>query len=899
MSCNNQKRGVFQQELISELEIYLKKQSEKFPEHDTLKADLHCHDFNSNVPDELLARILNVPETWISSEQLLNTLKRNNCDVFTITNHNNARSCWELIDEGKDILVGAEFTSTVPDFNIQIHVLAYGFSKDQEHKLNKLRKDVYRFQKYAKENSIPTIWAHPLYHYNPDSDISMEFFDKMVLIFERFEVLNGQRDTWQNMLVKEWICNITADEIDKLALKYRINLTDYCENPYRKSLSGGSDSHMGIFAGRTGTRLYIKDLAKRKQKEPLSKLALEAIRKGNMAPYGAHQNSEKLTIAFISYLAQIAINRKDPGLMRILLHKGSTRDKLIALMVSNGFSELQRHKVTMSFIELFQNSLQGKSPANIKRMFIPGDYKPIFDDAKNIASTIKRNDNDIAEQLDKSVGDIFNKMNNLFFRRFNKKIRKVILSSSTGISLESLLENFEIPSELRYLLDSDSKGDNSAGEFVKFLDGLSFPFLASGFILASFFTSSKVLYNDRKLLNEFSEKTGKFKHPKRTLWLTDTYDDKNGVSMVLQLMQKKVKERNLPIDILVCSNTIEPDDNLIVVRPESEVELPFYKGQLVRIPNFLEIHRLFADNEYDNIICSTEGVMGLLAIYLKHTYSVKASFFMHTDWIMFVRKVLNLKNNNISRLRRFLRAYYKNFDDIFVLNKDHKRWLSSKAMGFDEKNVHLTAHWAENMFKPVDVSKYKLFGVDADIPVMLFVGRVSKEKGIYDMVSIYRKVKKRVPYLKLVVAGIGPELQTLKEDVPEAKFLGWVDREELPSVYSASDILVLPSQFDTFSCVVLESISCGLPVAAYKTKGPKDILDGHSCGFLSKSSDEMADSITEYFSKDMESEYRKNALKRAADYDADKIVDGLLDVVFSTPHEPTLASTQTFKHSDQ
>ena len=37
----------------------------------------------------------------------------------------------------------------------------------------------------------------------------MEFFDKMALLFERFEVINGQRDTWQNMLVKTWVESLT------------------------------------------------------------------------------------------------------------------------------------------------------------------------------------------------------------------------------------------------------------------------------------------------------------------------------------------------------------------------------------------------------------------------------------------------------------------------------------------------------------------------------------------------------------------------------------------------------------------------------------------------------------------------------------------------------------------
>ena len=51
--------------------------------------------------------------------------------------------------------------------------------------------------------------------------------------------------------------------------------------------------------------------------------------------------------------------------------------------------------------------------------------------------------------------------------------------------------------------------------------------------------------------------------------------------------------RNLPIDILVCSNSVKSDDHLIVVKPQAVYEFPFYKEQSVRIPDVNQIHHLF------------------------------------------------------------------------------------------------------------------------------------------------------------------------------------------------------------------------------------------------------------------------------------------------------------------
>ncbi len=90
-------------------------------------------------------------------------------------------------------------------------------------------------------------------------------------------------------------------------------------------------------------------------------------------------------------------------------------------------------------------------------------------------------------------------------------------------------------------------------------------------------------------------------------------------------------------------------------------------------------------------------------------------------------------------------------------------------------------------------------------------------------------------------------------------------------------MLVLPSKFDTFGCVVLEALSCGLPVSAYETKGPKDIIEDGKCGFLSNSRKDMAKKIIGYFNNEkLRPEFKKAALVRAADYNSDKIISKLL-----------------------
>jgi glycosyltransferase involved in cell wall biosynthesis len=273
--------------------------------------------------------------------------------------------------------------------------------------------------------------------------------------------------------------------------------------------------------------------------------------------------------------------------------------------------------------------------------------------------------------------------------------------------------------------------------------------------------------------------------------------------------------------------------------------------------------------------------MGLFGLYLKHAYTVEASFYMHTDWLMFARKVLNIEGHNLSRLRRILRSFYQAFDHMFVLNSDQQDWLSGTQMNLNPKKVHLTAHWTNARFKPAFSNKKKLFGIPEESPVLLYVGRISKEKGVLELTMIYQKVKQKYPKARLAVVGKGPVVQQLKDENPDAVFIDWVDRDQLPEIYSSADILILPSRFDTFSNVVLESLSCGLPVIAYNTKGPKNIIRDGKDGYLVNNQHEISERIIHFLgSKDKEKDsFKRSAIERAASYNPDVIITNLMESV--------------------
>lgn len=82
------------------------------------------------------------------------------------------------------------------------------------------------------------------------------------------------------------------------------------------------------------------------------------------------------------------------------------------------------------------------------------------------------------------------------------------------------------------------------------------------------------------------------------------------------------------------------------------------------------------------------------------------------------------------------------------------------------------------------------------------------------------------------MVGDGPALAGIRAQYPQVNYLGVLDQRELARVYASADVFVFPSKTDTFGLVLLEAMSCGLPVAAYPVTGPLDVVGGSGGGVL-------------------------------------------------------------------
>jgi len=126
-------------------------------------------------------------------------------------------------------------------------------------------------------------------------------------------------------------------------------------------------------------------------------------------------------------------------------------------------------------------------------------------------------------------------------------------------------------------------------------------------------------------------------------------------------------------------------------------------------------------------------------------------------------------------------------------------------------------------------------GVPPATTVLLYVGRISKEKNLDGIAAAWERLRR--PGLALAFVGEGPYLATLRGIVKDAIFTGALTGGELAAAYASADVFLFPSTTDTFGNVVIEALASGLPCVVSDVGGPKDLIEPGVTGSVTRGLD--------------------------------------------------------------
>jgi len=272
-------------------------------------------------------------------------------------------------------------------------------------------------------------------------------------------------------------------------------------------------------------------------------------------------------------------------------------------------------------------------------------------------------------------------------------------------------------------------------------------------------------------------------------------------------------------------------------------DIPLLEGyQWLEIPNQgsgsesffglcnLGIWKLIRRGKFDAVICYTGYIRASFWLTFFAARMAGSAFLFGTDANTLARR--DSRSWKIVVKKILWPRLYPLADQVVVPSSAAYKLL--RSLGISEECITLTPYsvdndWWKSRAAQVDkVAVRHSWNVDSKSLVILFCAKLQPWKRPLDLLRAFAHAA--VPNAILVFAGEGPLRSRLEteavalEVATRVRFLGFVNQSQLPSVYAASDLMVLPSEHEAFAVVVNEASCCGCPVIVSDRVGAAEDL---------------------------------------------------------------------------
>ena len=722
-------------------------------------------------------RRLDFPDSYSEPADLHRKLIEKGMRFVTITDHNRIDGCLQIADR-PGVFLSEQVSTQFPEDRCRVDLLAWNITESQHRELQRLRENIYELQRYLAAEHIVHAVAHPLYRL--DDKLNAAHFEKLILLFRHFEGVNGLRDSGRGEVLRFLFGRLTPAHIETLANLHGIPSTH--EEPWRKILVGGSDDHGGLFPGAAWTET------------PDCQTPAEFLRhiaEGRCEPCGKPGTPLSLSHGLYNTVYRFVGDK--------FLGGDHAKSGLIPLVFSR-FME-GRDPTEFSFMDKIGLVAQGIVSGKIFELVKPANASLWKQLSATFSST------DVKQLLARQV------------RGVEEPERRAFLIANLFIS------------QLAFRFFTQFITQLSTGNLIQAIQDISvlLPILAT---VSPYVYSFQTQSPPRPLLRDLCQRIAGEIPPslrnRKRAWFTDTLEDINGVATTIRKMTAAGVAAGA--DLVVVTSRME-------IRPLGEFELPEYELQKLSFPPILEMLDYIHRERFTELIISTPGPIGITALIAGKLLGLRCVGIYHTDFPQYVR-ILTDDSFLETLTWRFMHGFYSQLDLLFV-NSGHYRdcWVERGIQ--PEKIAILPRGLDTELFHPArrDPAFWERYGKTGGKTILLYVGRISKEKDL-DVVaaSVRRLLKDGLP-VQPVFVGDGPYVRELREALPGAWFTGVLAGAELAAAYASGDIFLFPSTTDTYGNVVVEAHASGLPTVVSETGGPKELVRHGETGFVTRSLD--------------------------------------------------------------
>ncbi|WP_284008354.1 glycosyltransferase family 4 protein [Haloarcula pelagica] len=311
---------------------------------------------------------------------------------------------------------------------------------------------------------------------------------------------------------------------------------------------------------------------------------------------------------------------------------------------------------------------------------------------------------------------------------------------------------------------------------------------------------------------------------------TDTYlPTVNGVTYTVKTWRDYWQARDGRMDVVYPRSAHDPAAS---EHPVRSLPFPFYEGYRLGMPQIPGAVR-----SADLVHAHTPFSLGMAGQRLARKLDVPLVASYHTptaeyaEYVSFNRAVESAVRSSAESYER----WYLDRADVVVAPSDRTADYI-RDLGVDVEVAVISNGVDTDFFAPKDRAAFRERYDLPDGPLVGYTGRHGYEKCLDDIVAACEGLD-----VTVVFGGDGPAREDLEATATDSgadvRFLGFLDREELPALYSALDVFAFPSPVETQGLVALEANCCGTPVAGVDAGALSDTIEDGETGYTYEEGD--------------------------------------------------------------
>lgn len=344
----------------------------------------------------------------------------------------------------------------------------------------------------------------------------------------------------------------------------------------------------------------------------------------------------------------------------------------------------------------------------------------------------------------------------------------------------------------------------------------------------------------------------------------------------------------------------EKGHNVIILTPEvpnykdkdkSIYRLPSVKAGLGTEQRFAffnqgPINRFLKKKNIELIHTHTEFSVGYSGKWAAKKLKIPHVHTTHTMWEEYNHYILNGRLFSKTMVRQIIKTYLKNVNVLVAPSIKAKNYYQELMPETPIIIVHngIDEHkFKSSLIKKNEIAQLrKEFDLKKNEKIIIFVGRIGREKRVKELFNAVLPLIKEIPRTKMLFVGEGPALKDLIKEATklhlhkEFVFTGFVNWELIHRLYSIAMVFTTASLSEVHPMTLIEATMCGLPIIARKDESYYDLVQDDINGYLVESDQELTLKLKELLNNSQKlKDFSKSSLYISHSYTAQTHVNKL------------------------